>query len=49
MHDSSMHACPVMLEDKIKDSLIGEISYINDTNKQEDPLVPFKVYLKNCN
>ena len=45
-HDFSIYTYPVSLGYKYKDSVIGEITYINDINNREDPTRPFKVYSK---
>ena len=45
-YDSSLYTYPVALEHKCKDSIIEEVTYINDINVREDPTKPFKVYSK---
>ena len=45
-YDSSIYTYPVSLGHKSKDSVVSEITYINDINNREDPTRSFKVCSK---
>jgi len=45
-YDSLLYTYPVVLGYKCKDSIVREVTYINNINVREDPTKSFKVYSK---